>query len=152
MDENAEEKTIVVTYSLEQTPDKVWRALTEPSLLAAWLMPNDIVAKVGHKFTFQAQPAAGWDGVVHCEVLIADAPRQLSYTWEGGSDALTNYGGRLESVVTWTLSETKGGGTWIALEHKGFQPKNELAFEIMGKGWRGPVGERMASAIAKAGS
>ena len=35
-------RSIVAEYDLPYPPEKVWRALTEPELLAAWLMPNDI--------------------------------------------------------------------------------------------------------------
>jgi uncharacterized protein YndB with AHSA1/START domain len=49
---------IVVEYSFPQPPAHVWRALTEPELLAAWLMPNDIAPVVGHKFNFRTQAAA----------------------------------------------------------------------------------------------
>ena len=40
-------------------PDKVWRALTDPELLGAWLMPNDFQARVGHRFTFRTDPVQG---------------------------------------------------------------------------------------------
>ena len=44
-------------------PEKVWRALTDPQLLAAWLMPNDFEPRVGHRFTFRTDPvpAHGFD-------------------------------------------------------------------------------------------
>lgn len=38
------------------TPERVWRALTDPKALAAWLMPNDFAPVVGHRFTFRAPP------------------------------------------------------------------------------------------------
>ena len=53
----SETQSIVVKYELAQPPEKVWRALTEPKLLAAWLMDNDIAPIVGHRFQFRAQPA-----------------------------------------------------------------------------------------------
>jgi uncharacterized protein YndB with AHSA1/START domain len=131
-----EAKSIVVDYELDQPPEKVWRALTEPALLAAWLMSNDIRAEVGHKFTFRAPPVQGWDGVVYCEVLAVDAPRLLRYSWLGGKEEMTGYGRRLETIVTWTLTPTKNGGTLLHLEHAGFLPKDAFAFDAMGKGWR----------------
>mgnify|MGYP002138872653 CR=1 FL=1 len=44
------------------------------------------------------------------------------------------YGGKLDTVVTWTLSPTASGGTKLRLEHSGFTAKNAFAFENMGKG------------------
>ncbi len=141
-------QTIVVEYQLARPPEKVWRALTEPRLLAAWLMENDIAPVVGHRFTMRAQPTPGWDGVVHCEVLEVDAPRRLRYAWRGGSDAIAaGYGGRLDTEVTWTLTPAEGGGTLLRLEHAGFTAANAFAFENMGKGWRGKIAERIEQVL-----
>jgi ATP-dependent Clp protease, protease subunit len=38
---------VVVECDLPDPPEKVWRALTEAHLLAAWLMPNDLRPAVG---------------------------------------------------------------------------------------------------------
>ena len=97
-------KSIVIEYELRQGPDKVWRALTEPALIEAWLMPNDFRPVLGHRFTFRTTPAPGWDGTVHCEVVAVVPHRQLSYTWRGGSPERTGYGGSLDTVATWTLT------------------------------------------------
>src|SRR5258708_14103951 len=35
----------------------VWRALTDPAELAAWLMPNDFSAREGARFRLDARPA-----------------------------------------------------------------------------------------------
>src|SRR5262245_55697929 len=64
-------------------PERVWRALTEPQELAAWLMPNDFAPVVGHRFQFKVKPQLGWRGIVDCEVLEVDRPRTLSYSWQG---------------------------------------------------------------------
>jgi uncharacterized protein YndB with AHSA1/START domain len=71
-----------VTYP--HTPEQVWRALTDPKALAAWLMPNDFAPVVGHRLTFRAPPQPWFDGVVRCEVLAIAPPRELSYSWQGG--------------------------------------------------------------------
>jgi uncharacterized protein YndB with AHSA1/START domain len=141
-------QSIIVDYSFSQPPQKVWRALTEPRLLSAWLMENDIQPVVGHRFTFRAQPMPGWDGIVHCEVLAVETHKLLRYAWRGGSDELKGYGGKLDTVVTWTLSEASGGGTHLRLEHAGFLPANAFAYENMGKGWRGKLVERIEQLLA----
>ena len=131
-------ESIVIDYSLNEPPADVWRALTEPKLLAQWLMENDIRPIVGHKFNFRARPMGDWDGIVYCEILEADEPNKLVYTWQGGSDKNQNYGHRLDTTVTWTLSPTSTGGTLLNLVHHGFQP-DDYAFQIMGQGWRSMV-------------
>jgi len=142
-------QSIVVEYELPDPPEKVWRALTEPQLLARWLMPNDIKPVVGHQFTFQAAPVPGWDGVVHCEVLEVEPCRRLRYSWRGGSDKIQEYGARLDTVATWTLTPSAGGGTHLRLDHDGF-PLESFAFTAMNKGWRGKVAERIAQVLAEA--
>ena len=136
-------ETIFVEYDLPHAPAKVWRALTEPKLLAAWLMENDMRPIVGHKFTFKAQPMPGWDGVVQCEVLEVDEPKRLRYSWRGGSEQ-----NQIDTVVTWTLTPT-ASGTRLALEHAGFLPANAMAFEGLARGWRGKVAERMSEVLTR---
>jgi uncharacterized protein YndB with AHSA1/START domain len=140
--------TIDVTYDLAAPPAKVWRALTEPALLARWLMPNDLRAEVGHRFTFTAQPMPGWDGVVHCEVLEVEPERRLAYSWRGGSDGPGSPGGRLDTVVRWTLTPSASGGTALRLEHAGFTPLNRFAFDAMSRGWGGKLAGRIADVVA----
>lgn len=133
---------IRVEYDLPHAPEKVWRALTDSAIVAKWLMANDIKPVVGHRFTFTAKPMGDWDGRVDCEILEADAPNKLRYSWRGGPAH-----SRLDSEVVWTLTPS-AKGTRLALEHSGFLPIHAFAFEAMSKGWRKMVEEGIASAIA----
>ena len=142
-DAKTESQSIHVEYDLPHPPAKVWRALTEPALLGAWLMANDIQPVVGHRFTFKAPPMPGWDGVVQSEVLAVEPHKLLRYSWQGGAEA-----SRLEGVVTWTLTSTPQG-TKLFLEHSGFLPRNAMAFEIMGKGWRGKMVDRLNDVLGQ---
>lgn len=142
-------QSIIVEYDLPDAPKKVWRALTEPKLLEAWLMSNNIRAEVGHRFQFKAQPVPGWDGTVHCEVLEVLPERRLVYSWRGGAQKLDGYGHELDTVVAWELTPTANGGTRLRLEHSGFDP-DSYAFKMMGQGWRGKIAERIAQVLAAA--
>jgi uncharacterized protein YndB with AHSA1/START domain len=122
---------IALDQYLAHPPAGVWRALTDPQLLARWLMPNDFAPVVGHRFTFHTtpRPEMGFDGTVHCEVLELTPERLLRLAWRGG---------RLDSTVTWTL-RPEGNGTRLFLEHAGFDPDDPAqlhAYTIMGGGWR----------------
>jgi uncharacterized protein YndB with AHSA1/START domain len=128
-------ESIVVDYMLNEPPAEVWRALTEPKLLAMWLMENDIKPVVGHRFKFRAKPMGNWDGIVSCEVLEVDEPNKLVYSWKGGDGKNENYGHLLDTVVTWTLTPSTSGGTKLNLVHYGFDP-NDYAFSIMSQGWK----------------
>jgi uncharacterized protein YndB with AHSA1/START domain len=142
-DVKAEAQSIHAEYDLPHSPSKVWRALTESGLLAAWLMANDLRPVVGHRFTFKAQPMPGWDGIVHCEVLNVEPHALLRYSWRGGAES-----SRLDSVVTWTLTPTLQG-TKLTLEHSGFLPRNAFAFDVMSKGWRGKMVDRLNEVLTQ---
>lgn len=129
---------------LAHPPERVWRALTDPGVLASWLMPNDFEPRVGHRFTFRTDPvpAQGFDGVVRCEVLALEPPRRLAISWAGGS--------LLETTVTWSLVP-EGSGTRLFLTHDGFDdgdPQQQLTRRILGSGWRGHLLSRLDEALA----
>jgi uncharacterized protein YndB with AHSA1/START domain len=108
-------------------PDKVWQALTDPGAIAEWLMPNNFEPRVGHKFTFRAHPAPGFDGIIDSEVLEIDPPRRLVYTWNNG---------KLSTRVTWTLQLTPAG-TRLVLDHTGFEGlRGWMLSNLIGQGWR----------------
>lgn len=144
-------QTILVDYDLPSPPASVWRALTEPALLARWLMQNDLRPVVGHRFTFRSQPMPGWDGVVHCEVLEVEPEKVLAYSWRGGSDEPGSPARKLDTVVRWTLTPTASGGTSLRLEHSGFTAADAFAFDAMGKGWRGKLAARIEEALGALG-
>lgn len=101
-----DEDTLAFDCELEQPPAQVWRALTEPALLAQWLMDGDFKPEPGHAFTFEengAEPIA-------CTVLEVEERRLLRLRWRED---------QLESVVTFTLTPAIGGGTRLRLEHSG---------------------------------
>ena len=112
-------ESVVVECDLPEPPAQVWRALTEPGLLSAWLMPNDIRPEVGARFTFQAEAEAG-SGPIECEVLAVEPLRLLRYSWRGDDDNRDASGRALDSTVTFMLAETADGGTHLRLAHDGF--------------------------------
>jgi uncharacterized protein YndB with AHSA1/START domain len=135
----SENHAITIEKVLPYTAEKIWRTLTSSDMVARWLMPNDFAAIVGHRFNFRTKPMGDWDGVVDCEVLAADPPRLLRYSWKGGSDANPAYGSRLNSTVTWTLTAVEGG-THLKMVHDGFVfPGNRFAFDAMSPGWGGAL-------------
>jgi len=113
-------RTVTVAREIAHPPEKIWRALTQPHLIAEWLMRNDFVAKAGHRFGLHGD----W-GSVDCRVLEIEANRSLSYTW----DALG-----LVSVVTWTLTPS-GAGTHLRMEQSGFRADQEQAYQGAKFGW-----------------
>jgi uncharacterized protein YndB with AHSA1/START domain len=127
MKTKTETRSIAMEFDLPHPPAKVWRALTDPELVASWLMANDMRATVGQSFTFRAPPTQWWDGIVRCKVLVSDPNKRLRYSWESGG---------VETVVTWTLTPTPSGGTKLALEQTGFAEENTQAFKGAQYGWQ----------------
>ena len=115
-----EMRSVVIERELPYPPEKVWRALTQPHLIEAWLMKNDFQPAVGHRFGLHAD----W-GAVECQVLAIEPNTTLSYTWDARG---------LESVVTWTLTPT-GAGTHLRMEQSGFRPDQRQAYGGAKGGW-----------------
>ncbi|HWA64166.1 MAG TPA: SRPBCC domain-containing protein [Caulobacteraceae bacterium] len=74
---------------LDHPPETVWRALTQPDLLAAWLPAND-----------DAGPG---------EVIAEDPPHSISYAWRDGADAR-------EQAVTFIV-DARPGGSRLTIIH-----------------------------------
>jgi uncharacterized protein YndB with AHSA1/START domain len=138
-------RSIVVERVMSHPPEKIWRALTQASLIEAWLMQNDFQPIVGHRFTFRAKPMAGWNGVADCEVLVVEPPRRLAWRQNASGEQAAE---GLQSVVTWTLTPVDGG-THVRMEHSGFRPQDEAGYQAMSGGWPRVVGglERVAGGL-----
>ena len=119
-DSATETRSVVVEREIPYPPEKIWRALTQPHLIAEWLMKNDFEPVVGRGFSLEA----GW-GAVDCQVLSVETHRKLSYSWAGRG---------LGSVVTWTLTPTEAG-TRLRMEQTGFRPDQPQAYGGARAGW-----------------
>ena len=122
----AEPLSVVVEREIPHPPEKIWRALTQPHLIAEWLMKNDFKPVVGHSFSLRMDPQPNWNGVVDCQVLVVEPNKALSYAW----GALG-----LESVVTFTLTPA-GAGTHLRMEQSGFRPDQQQAYQGAKFGWQ----------------
>lgn len=127
--------SIEVDQFIAAPPAKVWRALTDPDLLARWWAPGDIVATVGHRFHMQMP---GW-GSVPCEVTEVEPEQRLVYTFN----------------ETWTLTwrlVPERSGTRLLLDHAGFDledSRGRAAYDRMGPGWREQVLPALARVAAE---
>jgi uncharacterized protein YndB with AHSA1/START domain len=128
-------------FDLLHRPEKVWRALTDPALLAEWLLPvANLELEPGAAFTFKTQPYPGWDGIVNCRLLEIEAHKKLSYTWVVGDMAL-------DTVVTFTLTPT-ASGTRLSLVQSGFKPDQKQNFGGARYGWR-LMGGKLVDLLAR---
>jgi uncharacterized protein YndB with AHSA1/START domain len=114
-------RSVVVEREMPHPPEKLWRALTQPHLIEAWLMKNDFAPVLDHRFNLRGD----W-GAVDCRVVAVEPNKTLSYTWSAMG---------LESVVTWTLTPTRTG-THLRMEQTGFRPDQQQAYQGAKFGWQ----------------
>jgi uncharacterized protein YndB with AHSA1/START domain len=126
-------------FDLPHPPEKVWRALTDPALLAEWLLPVvgfDLTP--GAAFTFRTQPYPGWDGTVSCQVVEVEPQRTLRYTW------CVPF---LDTVVTFTLTPT-AAGTRLSIVQSGFTPEQKRELGGARYGWT-MMGGKLTDLLAR---
>ena len=125
--DRSQSAAISLEFDLPHAPEKVWRALTDPELLAQWLLPVvNLKLERGAAFTFRTVPVGGWDGIVHGRIADVEPRRKLSYDWGVGDMA---------TVVTFTLEPT-ASGTRLSLVHSGFTPEQKHNFGGARYGWK----------------
>ena len=142
---DAASRSLVVEREMPHPPEKVWRALTQAPLIGEWLMKNDFQPVVGHRFNFRATPMPHWNGVVDGQVLVVEPYERLSYSWNASGDEAA---GGLKTVVTWTLTPTKGG-VLVRMEQSGFRPEEDANYQGASYGWQKYIGvlERVAAGL-----
>lgn len=83
---------VVFEFSFEEPPHKLWRAVSEPGLVARWLEPD---------------PGSGQSHA--WRPIDAEQGRRISYLWRES--------GAADSVVTFTVSEGAAGGSKLKIVH-----------------------------------
>jgi uncharacterized protein YndB with AHSA1/START domain len=127
----AQTEAISLEFDLKHPPEKVWRALTDPALVAQWLLPiagNALDVERGSSFTFKTQPHGEWDGTVQCRFVEIEPQRKLSYSWD--VDAMG-----LNTIVTFTIAPT-ATGTHMTLVQSGFKPEQKQNSGGARYGWK----------------
>lgn len=131
----ADTLSVVVEREFAFPVDRVWRALTQPHLIAEWLMENDFEPEVGRPFRFTAD----WGGV-DCEVLSLEPMKSLAYSWGAMGQGTT---------VTWTLTPGDAG-THVRMEQEGFRKEASQMrfFHGARMGWQGFF-EKLGDVLAR---
>jgi uncharacterized protein YndB with AHSA1/START domain len=132
-------ESISFEFDLHHSPEKVWRALTDPVLLTEWLLPvTDLKLEPGAAFMFKTQPYPGWDGTVNCRFVEIEAHRKLVYAWSVPF---------LDTVVTFTLMPT-ASGTRLSIEQLGFKPDQKREAGGARYGWK-MMGGKLVDLLAR---
>ncbi len=143
IDKTAASQTEAISFEfdLHHSPEKVWRALTDPVLLAEWLLPVvGFKLEPGAAFTFKTQAFPGWDGTVNCRILESETLKTLRYSWVVGDMGL-------DTEVTFTLTPT-ASGTRLSLVQSGFKPEQKQNFGGARYGWK-MMGGKLVDLLAR---
>jgi uncharacterized protein YndB with AHSA1/START domain len=109
---------IRIVRDYQYPPTMVWRAVTDPELVARWTVtgqggrPVGFAPIVGNTFQIIAKPVPGWGGTVYCQVLEVEEARLLRYTWRGEENGKP-------TIVSYKI-EPEIDGTRFTFEHTGF--------------------------------
>lgn len=135
-------RELVVECVYDASPELVWRAITDAALLSEWLMATDFTPQVGSRCTFRMDPMPGFDGVIACEVLEAQPPHRLVYTWDGGG----TWG---RTTLTWTLTPI-GARTKLTLTHHGFRGFRPFLLSVMMRsGWKSKLTHKVPALLRR---
>ena len=124
-------RSVIVEKEFPHPPEKVWRALTESSLLEQWLLKNDFEPVADRPFRLRREPVGDWNGVIDCKVIALEPCKSLSYAWVAMG---------LETVVSWSLTRTDAG-THLRMEQSGFGPEMERNYKGATYGWQSMLGK-----------
>ena len=126
-------EAIETKITLEETYDhsieRIWKAISDEKEIVKWFIQADFKPVVGYAYTFTHEQT-----VITGEVLVANPPSELTYTWclAGG-----------ETTVRWTLEEVDGR-TRVRIEHWGIESYADSAAQMFGafkQGWVSCLGE-----------
>ena len=114
-----------------QDIEAVWRALTDPEALGAWLMRTDFAPEPGRPFRLWYDREGGGEGCFDCEILALEPPTRMVWSWLN-AERLTE--GPME--VTFTLDPAPGG-TRLRIHHSG--ERDPETVEAFRNGWPGKI-------------
>jgi uncharacterized protein YndB with AHSA1/START domain len=108
---------VVFERRFDAPRERVWRALTDPEELAAWLAPAEIELRERGALVLEFD-----DGIERGTITEIREPDVIAYTWNEGNT---------DSLVRFEL-EAEGDGTRLTLRHT-FE--REIDLSSFGAGW-----------------
>jgi uncharacterized protein YndB with AHSA1/START domain len=115
--------TLMFRRRLPHPPESVWKALTDPSDLAAWYMTKAVIdGRQGGNIDFIAGPSR-----LHVigRILTWDPPRVFEHEWKVAPRPELPSGE--DAVIRWEL-KPDGEGTVLHLEHRKLNRDTALGF------------------------
>ena len=118
-----------VTIDIRATPERVWQAMTDPTLTREYFYGTDILSdwKAGSRWTSESDGNVSLEG----KVVEIDPPRRLVQTFHVRDDDPA--ASEDASTVTWELTALPDGvGTRLHLVHEG---QGEATMAYTDGGW-----------------
>ncbi len=128
------EGTIEKRLELSASPERVWKAITDPAEIARWFGDSaELDLRPGGDGVF------GWDkhGDFAVRIEVFEPPRRLSWRWAREPGTAIDDG--VSTLVEWMLTPRADGGTTLELRESGFQEQKHL--EGNTTGWDAELGE-----------
>ena len=119
-------QTVVMNAPIQ----KVWEKVATSEGIAAWFMPNDFKAELGHEFHLQSP-----FGPSPCKVTEIDPPNRLSFTWDTDGWFVTFELKEIEDKTEFTL--THGGWKQADEIIAKANQKASVIRDNMASGWTG---------------
>ena len=126
------------TIQLQASPERVWRAISDPVELGRWFPQRaawELHAGADGSFHFDGH------GDFPIRVEAVRAPRYLAWRWprEAGGDPV---GGRDSTLVEWWVEPGEQGGTTLRVRESGFaDPRHRAGND---EGWTEELAELVA--------
>jgi len=148
---NIVDTSLSISRQLPASPEDVFKAWTDPALLAKWFGPHGVTTtaaevdlRVGGKYRFTMQEP---DGTLHHpngEYRVIDRPKKLVFTWIlDGQGCSGSDGSYTETQVTIELEDMNGSSRLI-LTHDFLPGEESKAAHHMG--WTGSL-ERLEELV-----
>lgn len=128
------ERVVEKTIDFEASPERVWRAITDPEQISRWF---------GHEAVFEA--TVGFEGAMiwrehgsfALRVEEVTPPSRLVWSWlhEDG----VPFDAAIATRIEWTLTPLDGGGTRLNVLESGF--RTDLHVQQNTDGWNEELAE-----------
>jgi uncharacterized protein YndB with AHSA1/START domain len=118
--------TIVFRRLLHHSIDRVWRAITDPDELAAWMLESaKIEPRQGGRIEYVSAPEPiVWYG----RILVWDPPHLYEHEFDTDPDPRwSEHLGAERTIARWEL-ERRGGSTVLTLIFRGFTERTTKGF------------------------
>lgn len=102
---------IVLVVETPATPAETWAALTVPERIAEWFTDASRLGEVGDLYRLDFGDGSVVEGVI----TLVELGQRFAHTW-----VWADVEPRQETLVTWMVERTAGGGARVTLTHDGW--------------------------------